>query len=63
MIVLAYGHGFVTYLWHYLVARLIYDDVVRPLTRGDGGALLIAASLAAVAASLVARRRGRRRRF
>jgi hypothetical protein len=62
MIVLAYGHGFVTYLWHYLVARLIYDDVVRPLTRGDGGALLIAAGLAAVAASLVARPRGRRRR-
>jgi hypothetical protein len=63
MIALAYGHGFVTYLWHYLVARLIYDDVVHPLTRGDGGALLIAAGVTAVGASLVARRRRRRRRL
>jgi hypothetical protein len=25
---------FVTYLWHYVVARLLYDDLLRPLTHG-----------------------------
>lgn len=26
--------SFLTYLWHYLVARLLYDQVLRPLVRG-----------------------------
>ena len=30
---------FVTYLWHYVVARLLYDTVIRPLAIG---AVLIA---------------------
>jgi hypothetical protein len=25
---------FLTYLWHYLVARLLYDQLVRPVVRG-----------------------------
>ena len=25
---------FVTYLWHYLVARLLYDQLVRPVIHG-----------------------------
>jgi hypothetical protein len=61
VISLASGHGFLTYLWHYVLARLIYDDIVRPLTRGDGVALLIAAAAAALAALLVTRQRRRRR--
>ena len=32
---------FVTYLWHYLIARMIYDDVVRPLLRGDASGVLL----------------------
>lgn len=43
---------FLTYLWHYLVARLLYDQLVRPVARGHvsialltccvgGGAFLI----------------------
>jgi peptidoglycan/LPS O-acetylase OafA/YrhL len=32
--------SFVTYLWHYLVARLLYDQVVRPLVHGRVSALL-----------------------
>ena len=30
-------HGaitFVTYLWHYLVARLVYDQLLRPVAHG-----------------------------
>jgi hypothetical protein len=32
---------FITYLWHYLAARAIYDEVVRPLTRGHPASLLL----------------------
>jgi hypothetical protein len=28
-----------TYLWHYLVARLLYDHLVRPLVHGRISAL------------------------
>jgi hypothetical protein len=34
---------FVTYLWHYLVARLLYDELVRPLTHGRPGSPLVIA--------------------
>jgi hypothetical protein len=36
-----------TYLWHYLFARLLYDDLVRPLA---GGRLLALVPLAAIVA-------------
>ncbi|HTX30303.1 MAG TPA: hypothetical protein VMD09_02910 [Solirubrobacteraceae bacterium] len=32
---------FVSYLWHYLAARTIYDEFLRPLTRGHPGSLLV----------------------
>ena len=35
---------FITYLWHYLVARMLYDQLLRPLIHGDASnALLVAA--------------------
>jgi hypothetical protein len=52
---------FITYLWHYLAARAIYDDLLRPLTRGDPAPLLALGLLVALA-FLVGRhsvRRGR----
>ena len=42
-----------TYLWHYTVARLLYDDLLRPL----GTAALVLAVAVAVFSVLVARRR------
>jgi hypothetical protein len=50
---------FVTYLWHYVVSRLLYDDLVHPLVGGVGAPLLI---LVALAAAAVAALRIRRRR-
>ena len=36
------GVTFITYLWHYLAARTLYDHVIRPLLHGDAsGALLV----------------------
>ncbi len=32
---------FITYLWHYLLARTVYDHLVRPLINGDGSAVLL----------------------
>jgi hypothetical protein len=33
---------FISYLWHYLVARMLYDQVLRPLIHGHArGALLL----------------------
>ena len=32
---------FITYLWHYLAARAIYDEALRPLTRGHPGSWLL----------------------
>jgi hypothetical protein len=51
------GSMFVTYLWHYIVVRLIYDELVRPLAHGSPAGLMIALGCAAVVASLVRRRR------
>jgi hypothetical protein len=49
----------VTYLWHYLIARMVYDQLIRPLARGDasGFALLVCVALG----SFVLGRRTRRR--
>jgi hypothetical protein len=32
---------FVTYLWHYLVARLLYDQLVRPVVHGHVSLVLV----------------------
>ena len=32
--------AFLTYVWHYLVARMIYDQLLRPLIRGHVTAAL-----------------------
>ena len=40
--------AFLTYLWHYVLARLLYDGVVRPLILG--------AALAACLTFLIRRR-------
>lgn len=47
-----------TYLWHYLVARLLYDDLVRPLAEGR---LLVLVPLAASVALLLLVARSLRR--
>jgi peptidoglycan/LPS O-acetylase OafA/YrhL len=52
---------FITYLWHYLVARVIYDEVVRPLLRGDASGILLIGCVA-VAGFLVGAWRERRSR-
>jgi hypothetical protein len=52
--------GFVTYLWHYVVARLLYDDLVHPLVRGEGVALAAVVGIA-VAVAVVVLRLNRRR--
>ena len=49
----------VSYLGHYLLARLIYDDLIRPLTRGDVSVVLV---LAAIGGAVYALRRRSRRR-
>lgn len=41
--------GFVTYLWHYLIARLLYDQLVRPLIHGRASALLFVVFVGLVA--------------
>ena len=48
-----------TYLWHYLVARMLYDQLIRPLTHGDasGFALLVCVGLGSFALGRVTRRR------
>jgi hypothetical protein len=49
-----------TYVWHYVVARLLYDDLVRPLTRG-GVATAVAAVGCVVLFALLGRSLRRRR--
>jgi hypothetical protein len=50
---------FVTYLWHYMTARLIYDEFLRPLTKGHTRAVIpivVVALLAFAAGRLTGRR-------
>ncbi|MBV9422774.1 MAG: hypothetical protein JOZ98_07690 [Solirubrobacterales bacterium] len=54
--------SFVAYLWHYTVARLIYDELLRPIMRGGGGGVLIVIACICVAAGYNLIRVGRRRR-
>jgi hypothetical protein len=50
------------YLWHYLVARLVYDDLLRPMLHGSPSAITLTALAAGIAVALVhVRWRGRRR--
>jgi len=51
---------FVTYLWHYVLARLLYDDLVRPLAHGDLSIGLLVTSCAGLGYAVG--RRSRRRR-
>jgi hypothetical protein len=52
---------FITYLWHYLAARAIYDELVRPLTHGHAASLLLLMGIAG-GAFLLGRRSGLRHR-
>lgn len=54
--------SFLTYSWHYVVARLIYDELVRPVTRGVAGSILILVGCVAVVACLLRSRVRRRKR-
>jgi len=38
---------FITYLWHYVVARLVYDQVLRPLIHGHLSTALVVGVAAA----------------
>jgi hypothetical protein len=49
----------VSYLGHYVLARLVYDDLLRPLVRGDVSVALLLVVGATVAYAL-GRRSGRR---
>jgi len=60
MIAPATGQDLVTYLWHYLFARLLYDDFVRSLARGRASAVLLACACVAIGAFLWTRRTRRR---
>jgi hypothetical protein len=50
------------YVWHYLVARLIYDELLRPLFGGHSGEVVFGALAAGIVVWLLFRRRGRSRR-
>ena len=47
-----------TYVWHYLIARTLYDHLVHPLTRGDFSVVLLVLCAAAVGFA-IARTNGR----
>ena len=53
--------AFVTYLWHYVVARLLYDDLVHPLSRGQVPTTFVVTAVAIGVVFGVTRGRGRRR--
>lgn len=46
------GVSLLTYVWHYLVARMLYDELVRPLARGDVTVLLLLTCVAAAGFAL-----------
>jgi hypothetical protein len=60
MIAPAADQQLITYLWPYLLARMLYDDFVRPLARGRATAVLLACACVAIAAFLWKRRTRRR---
>jgi hypothetical protein len=43
---------FITYLWHYLVARLLYEQLLRPLTHGRVSVIAVIGALALAAFAL-----------
>jgi hypothetical protein len=49
----------VTYVWHYLVARMLYDQLIRPLAHGDAAGIAMLACVAV--GSFAVGRRTRRR--
>lgn len=51
----------VSYLWHYLLARLLYDELLRPLLGGNRGTV-IGLIAGAVVLALVLRGYARRTR-
>ena len=57
---MAPASAFVTYLWHYMLARFLYDELARPLVHGRVPIPLVVA-VAIVAALAVTRAVGRRR--
>ena len=53
--------AFLTYLWHYMLARLLYDEIVRRILHGLTPAVWLAVVVAAFVLVLArGRRRGRR---
>ena len=55
----AFGASLLTYVWHYLVARLLYDHLIAPVARGDATQLLLLAAVAAVSFGIGRRTRRR----
>jgi hypothetical protein len=55
----AYATALFTYVWHYIVARMLYAHLIQPLGRGDAAGLVLLACVAAMA--FVVGRRTRRR--
>jgi len=49
----------ITYVLHYLLARVLYEQLVRPLIHGDGSGLVLLGCVAA-SAFLIGRWSGRR---
>lgn len=50
----------ITYVWHYLIARLVYDQLLRPLIHGHVPATPATCAVA-IAAFLIGRWSGRHR--
>jgi hypothetical protein len=40
------GVTFITYLWHYVTARFVYDQVLRPLIHGHPSSALLVCGVA-----------------
>ncbi len=55
------GVALLTYMWHYLVARLLYDELLRPVV-GSSWAAALGLIVAAVVLVVMLRRRPRRTR-
>jgi hypothetical protein len=36
----------ITYVWHYVLARLVYDELVRPAIHGNLGAIVVICAVA-----------------